>query len=319
MINVLKNTKVLTTLLTIASITTTASVAQGITLRVEVENIGPEGGVYITPVWVGFHDGSFDSYDDGLSSQLGLERIAEDGDVSFISTDFLADQTYIDIDPVTGERTSATVDAVTMFPGSRVDGALGTGPIKSGSRAISLFQVAKDGSNDFFSYASMILPSNDYYLANGNPEALNIRDLLDGQTSSIEFFIGQVGSGSSNDAGTEVNDFATSAGNALFGIPGGQTGPNQGVNQGGVNANLINPYAIQPGVDDPNGPFANTPVGFADNFPNLDFNNTALYPNGIARITITAVPESSTTLGLMLMSGCFLLGKVWQNQHKNSR
>ncbi|MGK7942659.1 MAG: spondin domain-containing protein [Crocosphaera sp.] len=321
MINVLKNTKVLTTLLTISSIVTAPSVAQGITLRVEVENIAPDGGVYITPVWVGFHDGSFDSYDGGLSSQLGLERLAEDGDATQLSADFLADQTYIDVDPDTQQRTSATVDADTLFPGSRVDGAIGTGPIAPGNRAISLFEVAEDGSNDFFSYASMILPSSDYYLANGNPEAWDISSLFNGETSSIEFFIGQDGTG--NDAGTEVNDFATSAGNGLFdGLPDGQTEDDDGLPQGGVNASVADPYGLQPNVDPPdlNGPFANEPENFADNFANLNFNNTDLYPNGIARITITAVtvPESSTTFALMMMSGCFLLGKVWQHQHKNS-
>ena len=317
MINVLKKSKVLTTLLMIGSIASTASAAQGITLKVEVENIAPEGGVYITPVWVGFHDGSFDSYNETLSTQPGLERIAEDGDVTLISADFLADLTYIGVGPNTGNPISVTEKADTMFPGSRVDGALGEAPIGPGSSAMQLFEVAEDGSNNFFSYASMILPSGDYFVANGNPEARNLSRLLNGETSSIEFFIGQI----VHDAGTEENDFATSAGNVFFdGLPEGQSGLNQGADQDGVVANVINPYGIQPGVDDPNGPFANEPDDFDDNFANLDFNNSDLYPNGVARITITAVsvPESSTTLGLMLMSGCFLLGRVWQHHHKNS-
>ncbi len=80
MINPFKNNKALTTLLTLTSLATTASAVQANTLfRVEIENIGPTGGVAITPVWVGFHDGSFDSYNGGLSNQLGLELLAEDG------------------------------------------------------------------------------------------------------------------------------------------------------------------------------------------------------------------------------------------------
>ena len=65
-------------------------------IQVTITNQSPNGGVYITPVWVGFHDGSFDSYNGGLSSQLGLERIAEDGNFGQISADFLAGLTYID-------------------------------------------------------------------------------------------------------------------------------------------------------------------------------------------------------------------------------
>jgi hypothetical protein len=36
------------------------------------------------------------------------------------------------------------------------------------------------------------------------------------------------------DAGTEINDFATSAANGLFGIPGGQGGPNEGADELGL-------------------------------------------------------------------------------------
>ncbi|MGB5596980.1 MAG: hypothetical protein WBM32_05635 [Crocosphaera sp.] len=70
---------------------------------------------------------------------------------------------------------------------------------------------------------------------------------------------------------------------------------------------------------DPYSNFANTPVDFATNFPNLDFNNTSLYPNGIARVTITAVsvPESSTNLGLMVMGGLFLFGAGLRRRHSN--
>ena len=48
-------------------------------IKVTIENLAPAGGNFLTPVWVGFQDGSFDLYD--LSSPAGsdLERLAEDG------------------------------------------------------------------------------------------------------------------------------------------------------------------------------------------------------------------------------------------------
>lgn len=53
--------------------------AEAATVKVSVENLGPAGGIFLTPVWVGFHDGSFDTYDLGSPASAGLERIAEDG------------------------------------------------------------------------------------------------------------------------------------------------------------------------------------------------------------------------------------------------
>ena len=72
-----------------------------------------------------------------------------------------------------------------------------------------------------------------------------------------------------------MNDFATSAGNGLFGIPGGQGGPNQGADQNGVNVNVASPYAN----------FLNPPGGGVA--PELNFNS---YQNGIARVDVEAVP-----------------------------
>ena len=36
--------------------------AVGGEIQVTVTNNAPAGGAYLTPVWLGFHDGSFDSY-----------------------------------------------------------------------------------------------------------------------------------------------------------------------------------------------------------------------------------------------------------------
>ena len=73
-----------------------ATQASAVNVRVEIVNNGTDEAVFLTPVWVGFHNGSFDSYNGGLSAQPGLERIAEDGNVGPISADFLAGLTYVD-------------------------------------------------------------------------------------------------------------------------------------------------------------------------------------------------------------------------------
>ena len=237
-------------------------------LEVTVTNNAPGGGVYLTPVWFGFHNGSFDSYDGGTASAKELERLAEDGNASFLADTFAAGGTLAG----SGSQNGA----------DRVQGLLGGGPLAPGSTASQIVTVSGDGSNQYFSYASMILPSNDYYIANGNPFAIDVNDII-ANGGELTFDIFQA-----NDAGTEVNDFATSAGNGLFpqlGLPGGQTGPNQGADENGVNRNVLFPFAG----------FQNAPFD-ADvdpNFALLNFNNASLYPNGIATVSIRAVPEPS--------------------------
>ncbi|MEL4896446.1 spondin domain-containing protein [Crocosphaera sp. Alani8] len=293
MTNLLKKSGLLT-LLTIGSVVATAATAQALTLKVEIENLGPDGGVALTPVWVGFHDGSFDIYNGGLTSQEGLERIAEDGNTMPISMDFLSNRTYVQ-NGVSGLFDSTQV-------GTRVDGAIGEAPITAGTMATSTFEVTPDNSNLYFSYTSMILPSNDYFLANADPLAHSLTTLFSGEDSFISFEIGLPGS--FRDAGTEVNDFNTSAPggdpNPLFpGLPPGQSGPNDGADENGVITSVTDSYAD----------FQNRPVDFDTDFANLNFNNETLYPNGIARVTISvveeveSVPESSTTVGLMTVGG----------------
>ena len=288
----------LTTLFTLTSLTITTSAAQALRLKVEVENLGPDGGVAVTPVWVGFHDGSFDSYDGGLPAERGLEQIAEDGNPMLISQDFRDNLTYVQ-GGVSGIFPSGQV-------GTRVDGMVGNSAIIPGTSAISMFDITPDDSNRWFSYVSMVLPSSDYYIANGNPVEWDLMPLFSEAVSSLSFNVGL--SGTITDAGTEINDFNTSAGNLLYpGLGSGQTEPGQGEAENGVNENVGDPYAN----------FLNQPPNFATDFANLDFNNETLYPDGIARITITrvSVPESSTTVGLIGMGGVFLLGASLRRRH----
>ena len=61
--------------------------------HVKIRNLAPARGVFLTPPWIGIHDGSFDSYDGGqpASTPLGgdeIERIAEDGDTASITATF---------------------------------------------------------------------------------------------------------------------------------------------------------------------------------------------------------------------------------------
>ncbi len=300
MINLFKSSKALLTVLTFGSIATTATAAQALTLKVEVENIGPDGGVSITPVWVGFHDGSFDSYNPGEPAEFGLELLAEDGNTDQITEDFNNNLTYIN-----SSNESETVLSSQM--GQRVDGTLGGGPITPGNKVSGVFEVVDtNDSNRYFSYASMILPTNDYFIANGNPIARDLLPLLSRDVSSISFNVGLAGT--VNDAGTEINDFNFSAGNPLYpGLGSGQTAPQQGNPENGDVGSVTDPFAN----------FLNRPADFDSDFASLNFNNETLYPNGVARVTISKVPESSTTVGLMAVGGLFLLGTAVRRRNNN--
>lgn len=271
----------------IAAFATSNLQAQTQQVRVTVSSNAPTGGVALTPLWAGFHDGSFDSYNGGLSAQEGIERIAEDGDASRLISDFNAGYSYIDNS--SGTATSALY--LTSQTSGRVDGLIGsvTGPppIQPGESASAVFNLTS-GQNDFFSYASMILPSNDALVFNGGPTAHNISSLFSGG-APISFVIGQAGT--VNDVGTEVNDFADVA-DPLGLVGGGQSGPNQGADEFGVVTNITGDYFST---------FANQPVG--EDLSLLNFNN---YSNGVATVTIEAIPEPSSAVVLGLgLTGLF--------------
>ncbi|RPJ37081.1 MAG: hypothetical protein EHM35_07030, partial [Planctomycetaceae bacterium] len=64
--------------------------AQAVEVTVQVENLAPEGGVYLSPMWVGF-DGPqfrlFTTTNAGTPSP-GLTQLATDGDASLLQQEF---------------------------------------------------------------------------------------------------------------------------------------------------------------------------------------------------------------------------------------
>ena len=245
-------------------------------VQVTVTNEAPTNGVALTPFWFGFHGGGFDTFNGGSAVTPGLESLAEDGLVGTLSGEFNA-------------AVAGGVDGALPFQGPG-----GPRPILGGESTSAVFNV---GGNNFLSYASMVVISNDFFVANDN--ALDISSVLAGG-GPITINVGTV-----YDAGTEFNDFTYSAANRapFFGLGGGQTGPNQ---SGPVDENGV--VTVVPSTGDPFAGFANSALLGADGVPStFNFNDASLYTNGIATITITAVPEPGSLTLLAAFAGCGLL------------
>jgi Ca2+-binding RTX toxin-like protein len=197
-------------------------------IAITLENLAPENGGSLAPFWFGFHNGQFDSFNEGESASPAIEALAEDGTTEQISQQF--DDT--DFGEMQGTlRSSLGGD---FAPGQVIE----TEVILDGNSA----------SSQYFSYASMILPSNDQFIANDNARDHLIFDDK-GRFLGAEFTVNAL---EAWDSGTEVND-EIPENTAFF----GQTTPNTGVDENGVVTQA--PGFLAPGsggiLDDPR--FAN--------------------------------------------------------------
>ncbi|MEO1495663.1 MAG: spondin domain-containing protein [Planctomycetota bacterium] len=247
-------------LLTIATLLLpAAAVAQP--LSISVENLADTDGFFLTPVWFGLHDGSFDLFDPGSAATLGLEELAEDGLLDNLQAEFAA---------------PGRVQGVV----ANADGFGGAPIIDPGETATTLLPTMNPAAYQYFSFASMVIPSNDAFIGNGNPLAYQVfnagGDFIGPIT--IDVFGSNIW-----DAGTEVNDTL----GAAFSTIGGMSSDENGV------------VALHLGLADFEGtgtPAGSVALGAAPSSADL-----------VARITITQIPEP-TGLGLLSLAGLGLAG-----------
>ncbi|MEM7384248.1 MAG: spondin domain-containing protein [Verrucomicrobiota bacterium] len=217
------------------------------TVIVTLENLSPADGAFLTPVWVGLHDGSFDIYDRDAPASGGLERLAEDGNTGPLSEMFSHSDE---------EGMQATIASNGAIP-----------PLAPGEKVSHAFQVDSDDQR-YFSYASMVIPSNDAFIANGDPKAHPLFDDKDR-------FIGRsflVKGSAVLDAGTEVND-EEPANTAFL----GQAAPDTGDVEGGV---VTSHPGFQAGGN------------ILSAFPGADFTAEGSY---LLRVTLRCVEQNRTS------------------------
>ena len=220
--------------------------AASATTTVLVEYTG-SAAVSNAPVAGVFHDGSFNSFMTGSTASAGIETLAEVGNP----------MPYLSSAPA-GSNTGT-------------NGA----PFASGTTAS--FVVTVDDTNTSFSFASMILASNDWFIGNSTP--VDVSGILGaGLGTTMSFDALRV-----YDAGTESEDFAFSAGNPFIGVPGGDAANGD---------TLTNPITAVTDPD-PYSLFANAPGGFDSTA--YDFTGGSL-----GSFTLTVIPEPSSALLGML-------------------
>ena len=197
-------------------------------VQVKVDNLSPEGGLYFTPVWVGFHDGSFDLYDNGAAASEALERFAEDGDFSTLMTDF---------------ATTGGQDSIIFNP----EGFAGAPVFDPGQSSVEIFDLNPQ-SDRYFSYGAMLLPSNDAFVANGNPIAHPLFDDGGNFIGPISFVV----------YGSQVLDAGTEANTEMAAAFLNQSAPNTGTSTNDV-------VASHPGFNGSVGNPAGSPINILGN------------------------------------------------------
>jgi len=269
----------LSTILSLVATLTLATVASATTLiRVDYDVNFSETGTGFAPLGGVFHDGSFSSFTPGTMASDGLEALAEGGNPS----QFLAEA-----------PSSANV--------GNTDGQIG-GSNRPTRRS---FTVAVDDGNGSFSYASMFLPSNDWFIANpggGSFDASSLLGASNGSSLSIDI-------NSIYDAGTELEDFTR----------GGGTG--------------ADPFDLEPRLSDANGGNPDdqmdnislvtrtSGVNLFENFVNPNNEPIARFlgasSGSLGTITLTVIPEPSTLMIALVGLVCSTVASGSRHRNHN--
>jgi len=238
-------------------------------LRIEIENLSPTNGFFLTPLWFGLHDGGFDLFDVGGSASPALESLAEDGVTAGIAADFAGPNRRQGV--VTGPNGFGSVNPQPPL-------------IDTGETGFAEIDIINPAAYRYFSFASMLVPSNDAFIANENQTAYEIFDALGNFSGPvvIDIFGDDVW-----DAGTEVND--------TFGAPFSTIGGTSSDENG-----TIWPHSGLGNFEGTGTPVGDIGAGLAPGAGDL-----------VARITITQVPEpSSLALAASAMFGFALFRGV---------
>lgn len=121
----------------------TAAGAANVNVTVKIENLAPVDSLSYAPLHLGFNNGSFDAFNIGTVAGAGIVSVAEGGVGNVWQADFAA------ADP---SATRGTIGGL-LQPG--------------GMRSMSF--LVDTTLNPYFSFAAMVVPSNDFFIGNDSP------------------------------------------------------------------------------------------------------------------------------------------------------
>ena len=321
-----KIVSLVSTIMGVGSTLLLTNVASASTLKVEVTNVGPVNGMALAQTWFGIHDGSFDLFDAGEAASRPIEILAEDGfpglEARVPGVVDIIQRINLNLPAVSPELQDAIdngEDLSTFIPDNTIAGefnsiAAANGgvqdilfPFSASPRFFILLQsgeslsktvhVDDPSTNRFFSYAAMLFPTNDAFIANDDPEEIEIFDDR-GNFIGADILISgdQVW-----DGGTEVNDERQDSAPFLpqfFGIT-------QEEENGVIHPFPRNSFKL-PGE----GGFVDFefPPG-TQFFENADFTRQTA-PLFRVRVTQVVVPEPNSAKSLLAVGSLFLFGAV---------
>ncbi len=159
----------------------TTAGAMPVVVTVTVENLAPANSISFAPLRLGFGNGTFDAFNTGETATAPIISVAEGG------------------------SGSAWFPAFAAAEPNAVLGSVG-GALLPGATASNSF-VVDSSVNRFFTFGSMVIPSNDLFIGNDSPTAFQ---LLDVNGNLLITSIGQTGA-AIWDAGSEAADPANAA------------------------------------------------------------------------------------------------------------
>jgi hypothetical protein len=164
-----------------ATLVCSAASAAQVELTITVENLAAPNSVSFAPLHFGVHNGTFDAFDIGTAPGAGIISVAEGGSGTVWQSDFAA--------------------AEPMATRGTVGGLLQPGEMRS------LSVMVDTTMNQNFTFASMVVPSNDFFIGNDSPTEYRIFD------AAGNLLIGSIGVKANEiwDAGSEVFDPAAAA------------------------------------------------------------------------------------------------------------
>ena len=157
--------------------------AHAVEVTITVTNNQPEGGLTLTPLYVAFHALGFDAFTVGEAASAGIGQLAEIGVPA----------------TVRDERLAADPNSVGGVIGA--PGGFGPAPVIEPGETATLTIDVDPASHRFFTFLSMIVPSNDTFI--GLDQAVEIFSAA-GEFLGARTF--EITSDFAYDAGTEVND-----------------------------------------------------------------------------------------------------------------